>query len=119
MDRQDVFNRVVAHANTQKEFSRDVNSGQNLYYSPNNRKCFIGIFIKSDKYRPEFELHNVQELPLEVLDIEVVGFGDWNYLRELQLVHDSTNYISDWNLGFYRVARAYGLSYKPLLEYKQ
>lgn len=88
MTRQDIFNKVATHLAAQGKPASD--EAGHCFYRMGGLSCAIGCLIPDDRYEPEMDkgsgLKYVQEKMKDILDI-----NDGFFLRELQLVHDTTS----------------------------
>ena len=110
MTNQELFDKVVAHARSQRE--KAVNEeGSCLYRGPRGLKCFIGALIPDDKYTPELEGRSGGgPIVGKVwgLNLEVPGQKDLSY--KLQEIHDISPIVS-WENEFELIAAAFNLTY--------
>lgn len=107
---QEVFDAVVKHARKQKKRSVKLadNQIQCMYRSDDGYKCFAGIFIDDNDYKPELEGHTVLELQY-YFEKKVNSIIQ---LRQIQAIHDQ-NYPDEWEELFREHARIYRLEYSP------
>lgn len=117
MTKQEIFDKIVAHARKQKEQSLYVygNSGLEccMYRDKQGRSCFIGALIPDSLYDPLME-HNLIYMLLngwpelyEHIGIDV----DINFLYEIQNIHDT--YIPYmWEQNLCELAKKHMLSYQ-------
>ena len=110
MTNQELFDKVVAHARTQREKSIN-EEGTCLYRGPRGLKCFIGALIPDDKYTPKLEGKSAGGPTVGEtwgLNLEVPGQKDLAYL--LQKIHDLRP-IVDWEDEFRCLATNFNLTY--------
>lgn len=110
MDRQEAFDKIVAHLRHQKMRSIGPD-GYCLYRGPNNTKCAVGALIEDCDYDPDMEGNNIACLILRFPQLE--KFRDIApLLNKFQLVHDKFN-ISTWESQFEVIAEMFYLHYIP------
>ena len=103
---QEIFDLVVVHARTQKVKAVDPETESCKYRTKEGLKCFAGIFISDEEYKPEMEGHFFTS----------IYDGENNILiRKLQSVHDGTNPES-WEERFRIIAENNNLNYTPPCE---
>lgn len=119
MNKQEIFDRVVLHAATQRKKSIS-DEGICQYRDNNGCRCFAGIFIPDDKYSPEFENISIQGYELENMERrkvqeilnalmeEEVGEENMNLLATLQACHDNFK-VDHWVNEFKSIAREFDL----------
>lgn len=136
--RQEIFDKVVEHLAQQKVKSAEFiepnkyypeDKWRCLYRGPNNTKCAFGIFIPDSAYSSDLEgatctmlLHEVEHKasgtrwsravrPVEFLNAMVPLIQHAEFLRELQLVHDSKGGPDTWGFQFETIAKSHGLQF--------
>lgn len=112
MTYQEIFNKVVAHADKQKEQCQRKFDGLCLYRGPNGKSCFIGALIKDEDYKEEMENKSVSRLfTNKLLPRDYFGENiELGFLEELQDIHD-INSPNEWQSRFERFAKKYDLSF--------
>lgn len=125
LSKQEVFDKVVEHALTQKQQARGKAGGQMeicMYRTPEGLKCFIGALIPDEEYTPELEGREVDQLlssdrfGLTVLPIVGVDREEAvKFYLELQRIHDERK-PEQWPELLRGVARQYELSIPEVLK---
>jgi hypothetical protein len=126
MDKQEVFDKVVAYAKTMKKRSTD-NSMKCYYLSPTGNQCFVGIFLTPEQaeYADDDKIGSrgtnwlsvserrdaAKRLPAWMLEPDMVEF-----LRRLQRAHDRARTVRDLMPGLAEVARAHKLTFNEKEE---
>ena len=112
MDRQKIFDQVVAHARKQGHKARDSESGSCLYRAPNGDKCFLGCLFPDELYNPAMENLRISNKEMEAVSkfLEVESQDDEMFLRELQVIHDNRD-ARDWEEYLRRFAVRFELAY--------
>lgn len=105
MNKQEVYFKVRNHLLTQMK--RSVNLGRCRYRGPNGLKCAIGCLIPDERYSRDIEGLTADSILISNL-VGATTDSDRQFLRDLQLVHDS-NIPRDWNIRLQDVAIKYGL----------
>ena len=108
MTNQEVFDKVVAHARQQGGKAVNEDGCVCMYRNGLGHKCFAGIFIPDEDYKPEMEGNPIRSL---VIDYNLFSQGDTNLLFELQGIHDYTE-AAGWEAKFKKPADTRGLVYK-------
>ncbi len=116
MDKQKIFDQVVAHARKQgrKAYKRDGDISGCLYRAPNGDKCFIGCLIPDAVYDPSIEQHTITDIALREVQkhLECTSGIDENFLSDLQTIHDDSD-VDQWEEEFETFAEDNGLVYTP------
>lgn len=114
MDKQAVFDRVVAHARLQGKRARDANKC--AYRAPDGAACFIGALISDEAYSEGIEGHGVLHcLVLDALlksGIDVTSMVKENFWTDLQNIHDDC-LPESWEEELKLFADLYQLNYSP------
>lgn len=125
MNKQEIFNKVVEHARTQKQ--KAINKyGSCRYRTEDGLKCFVGALIPDDKYDPVIEGINpfsVESGGNESWEISArkmnsilteIGYNieHKELLLKLQSIHDSFD-PSKWEDQLKSFANKYNLTYNP------
>ena len=114
MNRQEVFDKCLAHLREQGEKSRDDRRGC-LYRGPNGLMCAVGCLIDDEHYDAAFEGQGaegcliVQEAIEKSLKCKI-GHDDLVLLSEMQSIHDDWK-PRDWESRFKRLAEEENLKY--------
>jgi hypothetical protein len=118
MDKQAVFNKVWAHAQTMTEKSRIGGRGC-LYQHPDGNRCFVGALIDDEATRKHYDtLGGVTDIPPVFLIVSLSRYApeetflrseDLDFLQNLQEIHDE-NAMEDWESELIKVADYHGLS---------
>lgn len=95
MNKQEIFNIVVAHARKQKVRAVIPHTNKCRYRGDGDLKCFVGALIPDEYYYPELEselashiIENDEELE-PYLKPDDLTFGQTGrFLDELQEIHD-------------------------------
>jgi hypothetical protein len=120
MNKQEIFDTVLAHARWQGKKSdlppkNGMVNRHNLYRHPYGLKCFIGILIQDKEYHPQWETMDIMmvlddyrcpQTLLSRLDPKNNQF----LLEDLQNLHDREE-VKDWEQGFRRIAGIHDLQY--------
>lgn len=111
MTRQELFDRVVNHAATQKSRATGTINGSETcrFRTSDNKKCFAGIFIPDEMYTGQLEFYDVYRLE-DGGFLPEVNKQDVRVLKDLQAVHD-IHPPSEWHKDFKDIARVYDLTY--------
>ena len=125
MNKQDVFNRVVAHARKQGQQSTLKGGIGCAYRGDSGAKCFVGVLIGDDAYHAALECnaassYKVQQA-LRLSGVAIDDPEDEDFLVALQKIHDAkvttevlqyglTNY---WEQQFEVFAADRGVTYTP------
>lgn len=125
MNKQEIFNKVWAHAQKQ-EPALNID-GECCYRTVDGRRCFIGCLIPDDKYTPQIEnitpsnlmrfdaLADVIKTGKDILrrifnEIGIATDSDnLVFLQSLQRVHDMNNKIN-WDNELRNIAKTYKLT---------
>ena len=108
MTNQEVFDKVVAHARQQGGKAVNEDGCVCMYRNGLGHKCFAGIFIPDEDYKPKMEGNPIHSL---VIDYNLFSQVDTNLLFELQGIHDYTE-AAGWETRFMKLADTRGLVYK-------
>ena len=108
MTDQEVFDKVVAHARQQGGKAVNEDGRVCMYRDGLGNKCFAGIFIPDEDYKPGMEGNPIRSL---VIDYNLFSQVDTNLLFELQTIHDYTT-ATGWETRFKKLAEKRGLVYK-------
>lgn len=113
MNRQEIFDRVVAHARSQKMVSTDEGHAC-AYRGDFGRKCFIGALFPDELYHEGMEGAVIADPVMRpVADyLGVQDEEDIKLLKDLQTTHDAF-VPSQWETRFRKLARKYDLRYTP------
>jgi hypothetical protein len=121
MDKQEIFDQVVAHARRQGKKSElpppaSMVNPRSRYFGPDGLKCFLGIFIQPNEYHREWETMDImmvlndyrcpQSLTIRLAPVSNTP----QFLEDLQNIHDRQE-VEDWERSFQSVAKAYNLKY--------
>lgn len=118
MDRQAIFDTVVAHARQQGAWALGryevAACPSSVYRAEDGKKCFIGVLIPDELYRPEMEGAVIAGPVMRpVADyLGVQDEEDIKLLTDLQTTHDAFG-PSQWETRFRRLSRKYSLRYTP------
>ncbi len=107
MTSQEIFDTVARHLATQGCRALTT-SGACRYRTEDGLKCAVGVLIKDEYYRPEFE--NRPATDNDVLAAVTLSVGDGidaNLLQALQYVHDGD--LSQWQQNLCDTAERRGL----------
>ena len=108
MTNQEVFDKVVAHARQQGCKAVNEDGRVCMYRDGLGNKCFAGIFIPDEDYKPEMEGNTIRRL---VMDYNLFSGVDTNLLYDLQGLHDNCH-PGVWETKFKDFADTRGLVYK-------
>lgn len=117
MTKQEMFDKVVAHARAQKRRSLDIESGNCLYRGHNGTKCFIGALIPDEKYDPYMDKLTMSANTAPVREAAGYEGHCMSYLAtQLQGIHDNCA-VEDWEEKLKSVAKDFELIYTPPHEH--
>ena len=123
MNKQDVFDRVVAHARAQP--FRSINGDGCAYRGANGAKCFIGALITDDAYHAGLESQPASSYgvkkALERSGVHVTSRQEVAFCAALQMIHDDATSLDpvrngvlvSWEEKFEMCARSFGVLYTP------
>jgi len=126
IDKQSVFNAVVAHSRAQPSKAMEFSACR--YRTNDGKRCFIGALVPDELYDPGMECGSVQKKL--TYDTEYAMLGSQNHkffevltkmfgtldseelelLRDLQNVHDNYD-VEFWEQQLERVSRLYKLAF--------
>ena len=95
LTKQQIFDRVVAHARKQKQKSES--RGSCLYRGPNGTKCFAGIFIPDSQYAEQIE--GTTFVCLLYGTVPEIDPSDFRFVEKLQEIHDRYE-VEEWESKF-------------------
>lgn len=109
MTPKEIIDRVYKHFIVEKNPpSVQFNPVRYCYRGPNGTKCAVGIFIKDEDYKPEWDGYNgksVSQLPLPYLQEHMALF------HALQVAHDTsvhmTNFVEAFKTKLETIAQLY------------
>lgn len=114
--KQQIFDKVVAHARSMTRLSSDDSSGAScMYRDPHGGRCFAGALIPDSAYHPGLEGTTFEAL----FNLDPASrLPRWmkthkSFIRDLQEIHDC--YSRDcWGIELRRVANDHDLSTKSM-----
>jgi hypothetical protein len=116
MTNQEMFDRVLAHARTQRMRSYTIiDKGDRmetlcLYRGPGGAKCFMGALIPDALYERDMEGKSIK-MPY-IRDAAGLTEEQIPFARKLQKIHD-TMPVADWEDCFVTLAKEFNLVYTP------
>lgn len=111
---QEWFNKVWQHAIVEK--NPPSVEGYCLYRGPKGAKCFVGVLIPDDKYKPTFDrgIGMLSEVASEVFG--EISSSEIRFLSDIRFVHDEhsaekdiNTYLSNVRIDLTKIAFRYAL----------
>lgn len=117
--KQELFDRVVAHAQTMTEKSWDEEVDLCRYRMPDGNRCFIGGLIPDSEYSPKFEREtpNFGRHAEEIRKAAGIPDDLAEFASDLQQIHDNKS-MEKWPLSFEKFAHEHGIRFDRA-SYKQ
>lgn len=116
MNKQDIFNTVVAHLRKQqaKATKEELGNTVCVYRTSTGLKCAVGGLLLDEEYSPAMETGNgVNRLFMDYPRIaERLGLDNMRLLESLQFVHDHCD-VYKWEGCLQSVAESHDLTLAP------
>lgn len=128
IDKQAIFNAVVAHGRAQPR--KAMQDSTCRYRTIDGDKCFVGALVPDELYDPYMEggqimsafvyrteLCTMTSANRKTFEVITKMYGEldekeWDLLKQLQRTHDEYK-VEDWEREHRRVANAFNLVYTP------